>query len=124
MLSEKKKMSKLHDEAAQSASLAPPVLSELQSQLHKMQTCLAMLIGSTRSKALSPSTASMRILFSVFNYGASRNLSQKEAYLEEGFLDWSRHDFQQLVRALEKYGWTDDYELFATYIHAKTLKEV
>ena len=31
--------------------------------------------------------------------------AQKEAYLEDGFPDWSRRDFQQLVRALEAYGW-------------------
>jgi SWI/SNF-related matrix-associated actin-dependent regulator of chromatin subfamily A member 5 len=30
---------------------------------------------------------------------------QKEAYLEDGFPNWSQHDFQQLVRALEAYGW-------------------
>jgi len=31
--------------------------------------------------------------------------AQKEAYLEDGFPDWSRRDFQQLVRALEANGW-------------------
>ena len=31
--------------------------------------------------------------------------AQKEAYLEVGFPDWSRCDFQQLVRALEGNGW-------------------
>jgi SWI/SNF-related matrix-associated actin-dependent regulator of chromatin subfamily A member 5 len=29
----------------------------------------------------------------------------KERYIEEGFPDWSRRDFQQFVRALEAYGW-------------------
>jgi hypothetical protein len=32
-------------------------------------------------------------------------LEQKEAYIEDGFPDWSRRDFQQFVRALETYGW-------------------
>jgi SWI/SNF-related matrix-associated actin-dependent regulator of chromatin subfamily A member 5 len=31
--------------------------------------------------------------------------AQKEPYLEDGFPDWSRRDFQQLARALEAYGW-------------------
>lgn len=31
--------------------------------------------------------------------------AKKEAYLEEGFPDWSRRDFQQFVRALEANGW-------------------
>ena len=31
--------------------------------------------------------------------------AQKEAYLDEGFPDWSRRDFQQFVRALEANGW-------------------
>jgi len=31
--------------------------------------------------------------------------AQKGAYLEDGFPDWSRRDFKQLVRALEAYGW-------------------
>jgi SWI/SNF-related matrix-associated actin-dependent regulator of chromatin subfamily A member 5 len=32
-------------------------------------------------------------------------MAEKEAYIEEGFPDWSRRDFQQFVRALETYGW-------------------
>jgi len=31
--------------------------------------------------------------------------AQKEAYLEDGFPDWSRRDFKQLIRALEASGW-------------------
>ena len=30
--------------------------------------------------------------------------AQKEAYLENGFPDWSRRDFQQLIRTLEGNG--------------------
>ena len=29
----------------------------------------------------------------------------KDEYIAAGFPDWSRRDFQQLVRALESYGW-------------------
>ena len=31
--------------------------------------------------------------------------TQKVAYLEDGFSDWSLRDFRQLVRALEANGW-------------------
>ena len=31
--------------------------------------------------------------------------ARKEAYIEGGFPDWSRRDFQQFVKALEAYGW-------------------
>ena len=31
--------------------------------------------------------------------------ARKEAYIEDGFPDWSRRDFQQFVKALEAYGW-------------------
>ncbi|KIK93086.1 hypothetical protein PAXRUDRAFT_829348 [Paxillus rubicundulus Ve08.2h10] len=48
----------------------------------------------------------------------------KEEYSVSGFHDWSRRDFQQFVRALENYGWTDDYELLASEIQDKESKEV
>jgi len=32
-------------------------------------------------------------------------MAEKDAYIEEGFPDWSRRDFQQFIRALEAYGW-------------------
>ena len=32
-------------------------------------------------------------------------LELKEKLTEEGFLDWSRRDFQQFVRGLEAHGW-------------------
>ncbi|KAF8638665.1 hypothetical protein AX17_002046 [Amanita inopinata Kibby_2008] len=48
----------------------------------------------------------------------------KEACIEEGFPDWSRRDFQQLVRALEAYGWSEPFELYAAEIQDKTPEEV
>ncbi|KAF8551112.1 hypothetical protein OG21DRAFT_1445699 [Imleria badia] len=48
----------------------------------------------------------------------------KEQYTEAGFHDWSRRDFQQFVRALENYGWTDDYDLLASEIQDKDPKAV
>lgn len=32
-------------------------------------------------------------------------MALKESFIEQGFPDWSRRDFQQFVRALEAYGW-------------------
>ena len=32
-------------------------------------------------------------------------LELKEKLTEEGFLDWSRRDFQQFIRGLEAHGW-------------------
>ncbi|OJT13954.1 ISWI chromatin-remodeling complex ATPase ISW2 [Trametes pubescens] len=49
---------------------------------------------------------------------------EKEELIAQGFEDWSRRDFQQFVRALETYGWTDDYELLASEIQDKTAAEV
>ncbi|KAI0049929.1 hypothetical protein FA95DRAFT_1514892 [Auriscalpium vulgare] len=51
-------------------------------------------------------------------------LAEKEELVREGFEDWSRRDFQQFVRALETYGWTDDYELIASEIQDKTADDV
>jgi SWI/SNF-related matrix-associated actin-dependent regulator of chromatin subfamily A member 5 len=33
------------------------------------------------------------------------DLDRKEEYVRQGFPDWSRRDFQQLVRGLETNGW-------------------
>ncbi|KAF9001708.1 SNF2 family N-terminal domain-containing protein [Cyathus striatus] len=48
----------------------------------------------------------------------------KEAYIEEGFPDWSRRDFQQFVKALEAYGWGEPFEVYAAEIQDKTADEV
>lgn len=33
-------------------------------------------------------------------------IAKKEEYVEQGFADWTRRDFQQFVRALESHGWS------------------
>jgi len=45
---------------------------------------------------------------------------EKEILVAEGFESWSRRDFQQFVRALETYKWTDDCDLIASKIAHKT----
>ncbi|KAI0304101.1 SNF2 family N-terminal domain-containing protein [Russula brevipes] len=51
-------------------------------------------------------------------------LQEKEELISQGFEDWSRRDFQQFVRALESYGWTEDFELLASEIQDKTPQDV
>ncbi|CCM03819.1 uncharacterized protein FIBRA_05968 [Fibroporia radiculosa] len=51
-------------------------------------------------------------------------LQDKEELIAQGFETWSRRDFQQFVRALETYGWTDDYELLASEIQDKNADDV
>ena len=33
------------------------------------------------------------------------DLDLKEDYIKQGFPEWSRRDFQQLIRGMETYGW-------------------
>ncbi|TFY66698.1 hypothetical protein EVG20_g4392 [Dentipellis fragilis] len=51
-------------------------------------------------------------------------VAEKEALIKEGFEDWSRRDFQQFVRALENYGWTEDFDTLAAEIQDKTADDV
>ncbi|KAE9407682.1 SNF2 family DNA-dependent ATPase [Gymnopus androsaceus JB14] len=51
-------------------------------------------------------------------------VAQKEAYLEQGFPNWSRRDFQQFVKGLEAYGWDQKPEVYAADIQEKTAEEV
>ncbi|KAF8232381.1 SNF2 family DNA-dependent ATPase [Tricholoma matsutake] len=51
-------------------------------------------------------------------------LAEKEAYIEEGFPDWSRRDFQQFVKALEAYGWSEPFEVYAAEIQEKSASDV
>ncbi|KAF8879544.1 SNF2 family N-terminal domain-containing protein [Gymnopilus junonius] len=52
------------------------------------------------------------------------DLERKEEYIKQGFPDWSRRDFQQLVRGLETYGWEADAATLATEIQDKSTEDV
>ncbi|KAF8801769.1 SNF2 family DNA-dependent ATPase [Phlegmacium glaucopus] len=54
----------------------------------------------------------------------AEELQLKEELIEQGFPDWSRRDFQQLIRGLEAHGWGADYETLAEEIQEKTAAEV
>ncbi|KAF8917277.1 SNF2 family N-terminal domain-containing protein [Mucidula mucida] len=51
-------------------------------------------------------------------------IAQKEAYIEEGFSEWSKRDFQQFVKALETYGWDEPIEVYAAEVSDKRYVEV
>ncbi|KAF9466575.1 SNF2 family DNA-dependent ATPase [Collybia nuda] len=51
-------------------------------------------------------------------------MAEKEAYIEEGFPDWSRRDFQQFVKALEAYGWSESFDVYAAEIQDKSPADV
>jgi len=50
--------------------------------------------------------------------------AEKESLIKQGFEHWSKRDFQQFIRALESYGWTDDFDLLASEIPDKSAWEV
>lgn len=49
---------------------------------------------------------------------------QKDVYAGQGFPDWSRRDFQQLVKALEAHGWDETSDVYAAEIQEKVADEV
>ncbi|KAJ7355421.1 SNF2 family N-terminal domain-containing protein [Mycena albidolilacea] len=51
-------------------------------------------------------------------------LRRKDELVEQGFPDWTRRDFQQLVRALESHGWGQNFEVYAAEIPEKTPADV
>ncbi|KAJ3509479.1 hypothetical protein NLJ89_g5204 [Agrocybe chaxingu] len=52
------------------------------------------------------------------------DLELKDQLIQQGFPDWSRRDFQQLVRAMENYGWGADASYISSEIQDKTPEEV
>ncbi|KAF9523106.1 SNF2 family DNA-dependent ATPase [Crepidotus variabilis] len=52
------------------------------------------------------------------------DLERKEEYIRQGFADWSRRDFQQLVRGLETHGWDATMDQLAADIQDKSAEEV
>lgn len=50
-------------------------------------------------------------------------ISEKEALLQEGFTTWTRRDFNQFIKANEKYG-RDDMDSISKEVEGKTAEEV
>ncbi|XP_076446888.1 SWI/SNF-related matrix-associated actin-dependent regulator of chromatin subfamily A member 5-like [Babylonia areolata] len=54
---------------------------------------------------------------------AEEELTEKEDLLREGFTSWTKRDFQQFIKANEKFG-RDDIEAIAREVEGKTPEEV
>ncbi|KAF9031921.1 SNF2 family N-terminal domain-containing protein [Panaeolus papilionaceus] len=52
------------------------------------------------------------------------DIERKDAFIAEGFAEWSRRDFQQLIRGMETHGWDASAAILAAEIQDKTEEEV
>ncbi|KAI0066748.1 hypothetical protein BV25DRAFT_1972636 [Artomyces pyxidatus] len=110
----------------------PPRLAELQEQelaAHKRLNEIPAALREPQGEDDTPEKLEAeRLEAQAFIDSAEplteEELAEKEELIKHGFEDWSRRDFQQFVRALENYGWTDDYDLLATEIQDKTGDDV
>jgi SWI/SNF-related matrix-associated actin-dependent regulator of chromatin subfamily A member 5 len=50
--------------------------------------------------------------------------AKKEVYISQGFPNWSRRDFQQLVKALEAHGWDAGERVLSAEIQEKSERDV
>ncbi|TBU58147.1 SNF2 family DNA-dependent ATPase [Dichomitus squalens] len=104
----------------------PPRLAELQEQEMAAHKRLNDIPAVTREPATEDDTPEIleEERKAAQEFIDNEQLQEKEQLIAQGFEDWSRRDFQQFVRALETYGWTDDYELLASEIQDKTAEDV
>ena len=54
---------------------------------------------------------------------SEEEISEKEDLLKQGFSNWTKRDFNQFVKANEKYG-RDDIESISKEVEGKTAEEV
>ncbi|KAL6303969.1 SNF2 family DNA-dependent ATPase [Sparassis latifolia] len=110
----------------------PPLLAELQEQelaahkkLNEIPATLREPAGpeDTPEKLEEERQAAQDFIDNAEPL-TEEQMQKKEALISQGFEDWSRRDFQQFIRALETYGWTDDYDLLASEIQDKTGDDV
>ncbi|KAH7920364.1 hypothetical protein BV22DRAFT_1039935 [Leucogyrophana mollusca] len=109
-----------------------PALAQLQERelaVHKRLNGIAAVVRESQDpedtpEGLEAERAAAQEFIDTAEALTEDELALKEKYIESGFHDWSRRDFQQFVRALESYGWTDDYDLLASEIQDKDAKQV
>jgi len=110
----------------------PPKLTELQERelavykrLNEIPATLRETQGEddTPEKLEAEQQAAQEFIDTAESL-TEEELQEKEELIAQGFEDWSRRDFQQFVRALESYGWTDDFDLLASEIQDKTPEAV
>ncbi|PIL31136.1 transcription factor [Ganoderma sinense ZZ0214-1] len=110
----------------------PPRLAELQEQemaAHKRMNDIPAAVRDPSSEddtadKLEEERKAAQDFIDNAEPLTEEQLREKEDLIAQGFEFWSRRDFQQFVRALETYGWTDDYELLASEIQDKTADDV
>ncbi|OAX37874.1 hypothetical protein K503DRAFT_866560 [Rhizopogon vinicolor AM-OR11-026] len=109
-----------------------PALAQLQERelaVHKRLNGIAATLRETQGPDDTPETLEVERAAAQEFIDTAEPLTEeeqalKEKYTDAGFHAWSRRDFQQFIRALENYGWTDDYELLASEIQDKDWREV
>ncbi|KAG9311922.1 SNF2 family DNA-dependent ATPase [Chiua virens] len=109
-----------------------PALAQLQERELAVFKCLNGIAATVREpqgaedtpEKLEAERAAAQEFIDTAEPLTEEEQALREQYTEAGFHDWSRRDFQQFVRALENYGWTDDYELLASEIQDKDAKAV
>ncbi|KAJ3825138.1 SNF2 family N-terminal domain-containing protein [Lentinula raphanica] len=112
----------------------PPELSALQDReqaVHKRLNGIAATVREATNEDTADTVAELEAerqreqeFIDTAEPLTEEEIAQKEAYLEQGFGNWSRRDFQQFVKGLEAYGWDQPAEVYAADIQEKTAEEV
>jgi len=118
--------------AIQDFQFFPPELAELQERelaVHKRLNGIPAVAREVQGPEDTPDKLEdERVIAQEFIDSAEPlddyDLERKEGYIKQGFPDWSRRDFQQLVRGLETYGWTASSEQLAVEIQDKSAEDV
>ncbi|KAI9508946.1 SNF2 family N-terminal domain-containing protein [Russula earlei] len=118
--------------ALQDFQFFPPKLAELQERelaaykrLNEIPATLRDPQGEDDTpEKLEAERQAAQELIDTAEALTEEEVQEKEELIAQGFEDWSRRDFQQFIRALESYGWTDDFDLLASEIQDKSPQEV
>lgn len=118
--------------AIQDFQFFPPELAQLQERELAVHKRLNGIVATPREpqgpedtpEKLEEERQAAQLFIDTAEPLTEEEMAEKEAYIEEGFPDWSRRDFQQFVRALETYGWDESFEVYAAEIQDKTPEDV
>ncbi|KAF7793575.1 hypothetical protein EIP86_004689 [Pleurotus ostreatoroseus] len=105
----------------------PPRLAELQEQelaAHKKANEIPATLREPQGPEDTPEKLEEERRLAQETIDNEEELAEKDELMKQGFEDWSRRDFQQFIRSLESYGWTDDFDLLASEIQDKTPEQV
>ncbi|KAJ7126515.1 P-loop containing nucleoside triphosphate hydrolase protein [Mycena crocata] len=105
------------------------VLQERELAVHKRLNAIAATVRESTAPEDTPERLEEeRVAAQEFIDTAEplteEEIAKKDEYVEQGFPDWSRRDFQQFIRALESHGWGQTFELYAAEIQEKTPADV